>query len=211
MLDFSRCKVSFCSRNVYVRRSNSRLFLKKWFTLQSQVIREWKLKPVLSCTRSSQPLILWVFERISSAASTPMGSKSHLLSNSEQSSQFSRVVMLLPKLSLVQERLLLFQSPFCSPSTSLLERLRYVCPNTIFLTLSLYFILTVQVLILSPTRELAVQIQKVILALGDYLGTQVRKSLPSKWKTLKIYVNHYFCCSAMLALEEQTSVKTSES
>jgi len=29
-----------------------------------------------------------------------------------------------------------------------------------------------QVLILSPTRELAVQIQKVILALGDYLGTQ---------------------------------------
>ena len=34
-----------------------------------------------------------------------------------------------------------------------------------------------QVLVLSPTRELAVQIQKVILALGDYMNVQVRKTL----------------------------------
>ena len=32
-----------------------------------------------------------------------------------------------------------------------------------------------QVLVLSPTRELAVQIQKVILALGDYMNVQVIK------------------------------------
>ena len=30
-----------------------------------------------------------------------------------------------------------------------------------------------QVLVLSPTRELAVQIQKVVLALGDYMNVQV--------------------------------------
>ena len=30
-----------------------------------------------------------------------------------------------------------------------------------------------QILVLSPTRELAVQIQKVILALGDYMNVQV--------------------------------------
>ena len=32
-----------------------------------------------------------------------------------------------------------------------------------------------QALILSPTRELAMQIQKVVLALGDYLSVQVRR------------------------------------
>ncbi len=44
--------------------------------------------------------------------------------------------------------------------------------STSFLWFFVYVSRLLQVLCLSPTRELAVQIQKVVLALGDYMNVQ---------------------------------------
>ena len=56
-----------------------------------------------------------------------------------------------------------------------------------------------QALILAPTRELAQQIQKVVIALGDFLNIEV----------LSLY--NLINVSVMLVLEELSSVKISES
>ena len=57
-----------------------------------------------------------------------------------------------------------------------------------------------QALIIAPTRELAQQIQKVVIALGDFLNIEVDS-------VARLPANH----SATLALEEQLSVRISES
>ena len=57
-----------------------------------------------------------------------------------------------------------------------------------------------QALILAPTRELAQQIQKVVIALGDFLNIEVDS-------VARLPANH----SATLASEEQLSVRISES
>jgi superfamily II DNA/RNA helicase len=56
-----------------------------------------------------------------------------------------------------------------------------------------------QALVLSPTRELATQIQSVILALGEYLNVWLRS----------LHAN--FRCNATRVLEAPTSAKTSAS
>jgi superfamily II DNA/RNA helicase len=56
-----------------------------------------------------------------------------------------------------------------------------------------------QALILAPTRELAQQIQKVVIALGDFLNIEV------------LSLHNLVNVSVMLVLEEPSSVKISES
>ena len=51
---------------------------------------------------------------------------------------------------------------------------------TIFFVHFLRYLCMFQVLCLSPTRELAVQIQKVVLALGDYMNVQCHSCIGKK-------------------------------
>ena len=61
---------------------------------------------------------------------------------------------------------------FCSLSFFLFLSLAVFLSLSLSFSLSLTLFSNVKVLCLSPTRELAVQIQKVVLALGDYMNVQ---------------------------------------
>lgn len=85
---------------------------------------------------------------------------------------FSRLFLaetLLHRPSLVLVKLQLFLLPclrLLTPSPGVLK-------VSLFRSTHLYFVLICAAIVLSPTRELGVQIQKVILALGDYMNVQV--------------------------------------
>ena len=80
----------------------------------------------------------------------------------------AKVATPLLKLSRVPERLRPFPSQ-CFRSSILLSGRRKVCLQ---ITTSSVVLIQYTALVLSPTRELATQIQSVVMALGDYMNVQ---------------------------------------
>ena len=78
-----------------------------------------------------------------------------------------------------------------------------------FLTFFLWFIFycscLLQVLCLSPTRELAVQIQKVVLALGDYMNVQCHSCIG---KNAYLLLSHSRVCVGLIMLAACTVLRS---
>ncbi|KAF9031976.1 DEAD-domain-containing protein [Hymenopellis radicata] len=120
--------------------------------------RVWALQRVYSTTRrlSKQPCIL----RKSAASGAPQGGKICLIWNFEKPSAIQQRAIL----PITQGRDVIAQAQSGTGKTatfsiSILQSIDVTVRET-------------QALVLSPTRELATQIQSVVLALGDYMNVQ---------------------------------------